>query len=126
MTLLQRIGYYLGGFSVGLIILAFFFNGKHASCSYSPQSRVLKNISTKKVVYNDAVALAITNNTIDSTTIAQILKNGSINFSDSETRKKPCAIYTIEERKDQKYYVLSVENCDHVATVLNISIKNPQ
>ena len=48
MTLLQRIGYYLGGFSIGLIILAFFLNGKKVSCDYGPEARVLKNINTKK------------------------------------------------------------------------------
>ena len=58
MTLLQRVGYYLGGFSMGLIILAFFLNGKHVSCSYGPEARVLKDISTKKVVYNDAVTIS--------------------------------------------------------------------
>ncbi len=123
MTLLQRVGYYLGGFSMGLIILAFFLNGKHVSCSYGPEARVLKDISTKKVVYNEAVTKAISNHTIDSTTIAQILANGSISFSDSQARKKPCGIYVIEGTNDQKNIVLSVENCDSIATVLNITKK---
>ena len=50
MTLIQRIGYYLGGFSIGLVILAFFLNGKKTSCSYGPDSRVLKNINSKKLI----------------------------------------------------------------------------
>ncbi|WP_338358945.1 hypothetical protein [Yeosuana marina] len=123
MTLLQRVGYYLGGFSMGLIILAFFLNGKHVSCSYGPEARVLKDISTKKVVYNEAVTEAISNQTIDSITIAQILANGSISFSDSQARKKPCGIYAIEGTNDQKNIVLSVENCDSIATVLKITMK---
>jgi hypothetical protein len=123
MTLLQRVGYYLGGFSMGIIILAFFLSGKHASCSYGPEARVLKDISTKKVVYNDAVKLAVSENEIDSTSIAQILEGGSISFSDSQARKKPCGIYAIEGNKDDKKVVLMVENCDSIATILNISIK---
>ncbi len=39
MKLIQRIGYYLGGFSIGLVILAFFLNGKKTSCSYGPDAR---------------------------------------------------------------------------------------
>ncbi len=47
MRLLHRIGYYLGGFSIGLIILAFFLSGKKTTCAYFPEARVLKNINTK-------------------------------------------------------------------------------
>lgn len=123
MTLLQRVGYYLGGFSMGIIVLAFFLSGKHASCSYGPEARVLKDISTKKVVYNEAVKSALLENSIDSTIVKQILKTGSISFSDSQARKKPCGIYAIEGNKDKKEVVLMVENCDTIATILDISIK---
>ena len=61
MRLIQRLGYYLGGFSLGLIILAFFLSGKKTSCAYGPNARVLKNINTKKLVYSDLVKDAINN-----------------------------------------------------------------
>ena len=123
MKLIHRIGYYFSGFSVGLIILVFFFNGKHVSCSYGPEARVLKDISTKKMVYNDAAKTAISENHIDSTTIAQILKKGNINFSDSQARKKPCGVYAIEGKMSEKEIILTVENCDSIATILNIPVK---
>ena len=74
MTLIQRIGYYLGGFSIGLIVLAFFLNGKKASCSYGPEARVLKNINTKKIIFSDYVDSQIDNRVIDSAEIRTILK----------------------------------------------------
>ena len=55
MKLIHRIGYYLGGFSIGLIFLAFILSGKKASCSYGLDARVLKNISTKQLVYSQNV-----------------------------------------------------------------------
>ncbi|WP_100611555.1 DUF4258 domain-containing protein [Confluentibacter lentus] len=123
MTLLQRIGYYLGGFSIGLIILAFFLNGKKVSCSYGPDARVLKNINSKKIVYSDAIQVFMNEHKLDTSMISHVLKKGDINFSKSDPRQKPCAIYSIEGDFNEKDILLSVENCDSIATLLNLSIK---
>ena len=123
MTLLQRFGYYLGGFSIGLVILAFFLNGKKVSCSYGPDARVLKNIKSKKMIYSNEAQFFMTKHKIDTSSVDLILKKGDINFSESDAHKKPCAIYNIEHKFDEKEFVLSVENCDSIATLLNLSIK---
>lgn len=121
MKLIQRIGYYLGGFSMGLIILAFFLNGKKVSCDYSPQARVLKNINTKEIVYSEAINNALLEKEIDSLTIVYLLKRGDVNFSKSEPRQEPCGVYTIEGTYNEKDLLLTVENCELTATILNIS-----
>ena len=123
MKLIQRIGYYLGGFSLGLVILAFFFNGKKTSCSYGPEARVLKNINSKKIIFSEAVNTQIANKTIDSIEIKTILKKGDINFSESDTRKKPCGTYSIEGETNEKEIVLSIENCDSIVTITNLKIE---
>lgn len=123
MTLLQRFGYYLGGFSIGLIILAFFLNGKKVSCSYGPDARVIKNINSKTIVYSDSIQLFMNKHQIDTSVIHHILKKGDINFSASNTNKKPCGIYSIENDYNEKEFVLSVQNCDSIATLLNLLIK---
>ena len=123
MKLIQRIGYYLGGFSIGLIILAFFLNGKKTSCSYGPDARVLKNINSKKIIYSNTVATYLSNKIIDSSEIQTVLKKGDINFSESNTRQKPCGIYNIEGDFNEKEIVLTVENCDSIATILELKIK---
>ena len=64
--------------------------------------------------------LDIINNEIDSLEIRNILIQGDINFSKSETRKEPCAIYAIEGELDKKELVLLVENCDSIATIQEI------
>jgi len=121
MTLLQRIGYYLGGFSIGLIILAFFLNGKKVSCDYGPEARVLKNINTKKIVFSEAIITDLSAKKIDSTTISYLLKKGDVDFSKSTPREKPCGIYTIEGEYKDKEMLMTVQNCDSIATILNIS-----
>ena len=121
MTLLQRIGYYLGGFSIGLIILAFFLNGKKVSCDYGPEARVLKNINTKKIVFSEAILTDLSTKKIDSTTISYLLKKGDVNFSKSTPREKPCGIYAIEGEYKDIEMLMTVQNCDSIATILNVS-----
>lgn len=122
MKLIQRIGYYLGGFSIGLVILAFFLNGKKTSCSYGPEARVVKNINAKKIIYSNLVESLIDNKTIDSGAIRHVLKKGDINFSKSNTRQEPCGVYTIEGLDNDNDVTLTVENCDSIATILNIVV----
>ncbi|WP_341214659.1 hypothetical protein [uncultured Wocania sp.] len=116
MKLIQRIGYYLGGFSLGLIILAFFLNGKKVSCDYGPDARVLKNINSKTIKYSNDIV-------IDTIAIQYILKEGDINFSESNTRQKPCGVYIIEGDYNKKEITLTVENCDSIATITNFKIE---
>ncbi|MGA1227327.1 MAG: hypothetical protein ACO3VF_08880 [Tamlana sp.] len=123
MKLIQRIGYYLGGFSIGLIILTFFLSGKKTSCSYGPEARVLKNINSKKIIYSKKIDSLIHNKTIDSATITMVLKKGDVNFSKSNTRQKPCGIYVIEGLENDNDITLRVENCDSITTILNISVE---
>lgn len=120
MQLIQRIGYYLGGFSLGLIILAFFLNGKKTSCAYGPEARVIKNINTKTLFYSDTINLLISENKVDSATIKNALLKGDVDFSMSNTRQKPCGVYTIESYIEDEEVILTVENCDSIATLQNI------
>ena len=124
MTLIQRIGYYLGGFSIGLVILAFFLNGKKTSCSYGPDSRVLKNINSKALIYSQDISSLLDNKTIDSASINYILKKGDINFSKSKPRQEPCSVYAVEGIHNDNEVTLTVENCDSIATVLNLITHN--
>ena len=123
MKLIQRIGYYLGGFSLGLIILAFFLNGKKTSCAYGPEARVLKNINTKTLVYSDNMKSLLNEKSIDSLAINKALKIGDVNFSESDTRQEPCGVYAIDSYINDIEIILTVENCDSIATLQNIKWK---
>jgi hypothetical protein len=118
MSLIQRIGYYLGGFSIGLIILTFFLNGKKTSCAYGPEARVLKSITTKPFTLSPNVS-----NQIDSITFKTILRRGNVNFSRSDTRREPCGVYIIESELKEKPIDLTVENCDSLITIKNLVFK---
>ncbi len=115
MKLIQRIGYYLGGFSFGLIILAFFLNGKKVSCSYGPDARVLKNIRQKQLIYPSGLS--------DSLLVNYILKKGDVNFSESDVHQKPCGVYVVEGEYENKDIQLTIENCDSIATIKAVNYK---
>jgi hypothetical protein len=120
VKLLHRIGYYLGGFSIGLVVLAFFLNGKKVSCDYGPEARVLKNINSKKLEILPEFKEAFLNKNIDSTEINTALKFGNILFSESDTRKKPCGVYYIENTSEDAKMDLKVENCENIATIIDV------
>ena len=124
MSLLKRFGYYFGGFAIGLVILAFFLNGKKASCDYGPDARVLKNIRTKTLEYSAEATAFMRLKGIDTTKINYILYKGDINFSDSDTRHKPCGIYVVEGYYKDQEIILTIENCDSIATITNFRIEN--
>ena len=124
MDLLKRFGYYFGGFAIGLVLLAFFLNGKKASCDYSPDARVIKNIRLKPLTYSESSTEETRRLQLDSAKIELLIKKADINFSKSEARKKPCAIYVLESSLDKNDYLLTIENCNAKATLLKAELED--
>nr|WP_321226066.1 hypothetical protein [uncultured Psychroserpens sp.] len=123
MKLLHRIGYYLGGFSIGLVLLAFFLGGKKTSCSYGPNARTIKNISIKERFYSEDTQLAMQNYSLDTLKVSELIKTSSVNFSESDTKADSCKVYLLENEFEDKDIELWVKNCDSSATIQSIIIK---
>lgn len=115
MKFIHRLGYYLGGFSIGLILLAFFLSGKKVSCDYGPEARVKKNIQSKPLKYSEIIQSQIGSGSIDSLDISTVLQQGDIVFSESEPRKEPCGVYKIKFEEKE----IMVENCDSLVSILS-------
>lgn len=124
MKFIHRLGYYLGGFSIGLILLMFFLNGKDASCDYGPNARTIKNISSKPISYSDKASVFITEQNLDSTTIVNLVKFGSVDFSESKSKIDSCRVYLIENSYKEREIELKIKNCDSIATLLQIDYIN--
>jgi hypothetical protein len=52
MKFKHRLGFFLGGFSIGLVFLAFFLKQKKTKFAYGPNDRVLKNINDKPIQFS--------------------------------------------------------------------------
>lgn len=120
MKLIHRIGYYLGGFSIGLIVLAFFLSGKKTSCDYGPNARTIKNILIKQQSYSDETIASMAHYSIDTLMVSNLIKTGNVNFSESETRTEGCKTYLIENTFEDQDLELRVKNCDSNATILSL------
>lgn len=115
MQFLHRLGYYLGGFSVGLVLLFFLFNGKRTQCHYGPQARVLNDLS-KKEWDTDADVKKV----LDSSSIQQILKGAKVDFSASETKRDSCNIYQLIYEQETTIS-LRIKNCKSQVVVLEVT-----
>lgn len=124
MKFIHRLGYYLGGFAIGLIFLAFFLSGKRTSCAYGPEARVLKNINGKKHFYSPEALSIMASYDLDSNTVAQVLKSGDVDFKLSDTKRDSCKTYAIKEKLDERLIMVTVANCDSIANIINIDIMN--
>lgn len=123
MKLIHRIGYYMGGFAIGLVILAFFLSGKKTTCDYSPDARVLKNIRIKKRVYSEAALETMNLQKIDTAEITRILNTGDVDFSRSNTDLDSCKVYIVTGKTSEENLELMFENCDSVATLQKITLE---
>ena len=120
MKFKHRVGFFLGGFSIGLVFLAFFLKQKKTKFAYGPSARVLKSVSDKPILFSNDVRSTIKAFQIDTLAIYEVLINGNVNFSESNTRLDSCKRYTIQN-DDLK---LKVENCDKTAVVISIKSVN--
>lgn len=124
MKFVQRLGYYLGGFAIGIILLMFFLNGKKASCDYGPNARTVKNISSKTISYSKKAQLFMNNNGIDTTVVKNLIKYGDVDFTNSNTELDSCKIYHIDNVYKERQIQLSIENCFSISKILDMSYIN--
>ncbi|QIE58337.1 hypothetical protein G5B37_01790 [Rasiella rasia] len=123
MKLIQRVAYYGAGFVVGLIILFFFLGGKKTSCDYGFDSRTLKNIRTKEMVFTEASEKSMQMLQIDTTAINYILKKGDVDFSETDRSLDSCKIYLVHGTAQEKEIEIRIKNCDTKAHVLAVEGK---
>jgi len=122
MELKYRFMYYGFGFTMGIILLLFFLNGKKASCNFFPNERVLNMLNKKHHEYSNDVLELIIQQKVDSSSIVDILQNGDVDFSKSITRQEPCRYYWIDGYIDNKKAAIYVQNCDSLVTIQQLHL----
>lgn len=120
MKFIHRLGYYLSGFVVGIIMLMFFLGGKKTSCDWGLDARVLKNIRIKERIVTDDALKFFQKQQIDTSAISYILKTGDVNFRESDIEAKPCKTYQVEGKVKEQKLGLIFENCDSTAVLKRV------
>ncbi len=119
MKLAYRLAYFSGGFIIGILILFFILSGKKTSCAYGLDARTLKNIRLKERAFSEKTLEVLRTNNLDTAAISQLLAEGDVVFSESNTKLDSCRIYVVKGIASEKKLKLKIENCDSLATVLD-------
>ncbi len=123
MTFKQRLPFFLGGLTIGIIIVIFVFGKKNSSFDYGPNARVLKTLRVKERIFSeDALKILNTSSEIDTVIISQILKNGNVDLMNKIKLDSCLYQYNIKGKKELKNITLTVINCDSSAIIKSISI----
>jgi|TARA_B110000003_G_scaffold259735_1_gene279979 hypothetical protein len=113
----------MGGFLIGVFILFFIWDKKNTKFPYLPDARVLNDINNKNVHYSMKLHSAFAKNILTASEVQDILENGSVNFSRSNTKLDSCKIYVIEKVFDKKNYLISLKNCTKEVKVFDYSFE---
>ncbi len=117
MSLKKRIAFFAMGLLIGIVFVKLIFGKKDVTFDYLPNDRVLKTLRTKQRVFSDNAYQFFYNQNIDTSVVESFLKEGDVNFSQSQQRQKPCNFYQIEKDIENKSYAIFVRNCDTLVTV---------
>jgi len=117
MKLINRVGFYIGGFSIGLIFLAFILKGKKTKFSYWPNDRIINDINKKKIIFSRRSIDKLLSFDLDSSEFNIILKDGKVIGRYKKSNLDNCKTYTIKSKK----LIFEVENCTTTAILKNIS-----
>ena len=123
MKLSNRLIYFMGGFLIGICILIFIWDKKNTKFPYMPDARVINDVNSKNVHYSNKLHTAFAKNIITESQVQDILKNGNVNFSKSNTKLDSCKIYVIEKILSTKNYSISLENCTNEVRVFDYSFE---
>ncbi len=125
MNFMKRLGYYMGGFSIGLVFLIFFLTGKRAQCNWFPEDRVIADITRKNSVrFSPEIRELLKQRKLDTLSVQLILKYGDVDFSKSNTDTIPCNQYYINGRQELAKTALIVSNCDRFVRVEKMVIED--
>ena len=119
MKFLYRLAFYLGGFSVGLIFLAFILNGKKTSCNYTPNARVIDNLLQKEILI--PAEIISSRPKLTSHKIKKMIRRGKVNFSKSNTKKDSCNLYYIDLEGSVTSF-LEVTNCKKALILISFNV----
>lgn len=115
---IKRLGWYLVGFSIGLLFLAFFLKKKSGDggfeICYFPNCRVLKDLRSKPISYSNQLEGHFAQ---DSVLWRSFFKEGNIDFKKSDTKTTPCKTYYIGNGADQQ---ITVKNCPEKVVVTSL------
>ena len=115
---MRKLKFFFIGLVPGLLLVFFILNKKGASCSgYLPNSRVIAETLSKKMVYSPAFSQEMEVEKIDEKFLKDsIIKNATVDFDRSQAQKKPCQEYVLLYPEKNPQYEVHFQKCKDEAT----------
>jgi len=103
MTKGQRIRLFSVGFVIGCVLVYFIlFRGGTDRTYWLPGNRVKEQVDKSTFTFSEHAKCIMACKQITEEEVRDILKNGDVNFSESDTRGVPCPSYAIEGTSHNK------------------------
>lgn len=122
MTFWRRFRLYLIGFGLGLVLVFVFF-GSRDLMSWTPEGRVLLAIDSSEQIFSERALCQMKCLGIEKSNFVKIQEEANVNFTDSDTRKKPCPIYHLKSFFREKEYQFIWKVCENDEEVELLSIR---
>ncbi len=123
MNFWRRFRTYLVGVGLGLLLTYVFF-GDRDFHSWTPEGRVLLAIDSSEVSFSDKAKCQLLCLDISKDSLLKIQDDAMVDFSESETHKDPCPVYTIKHVINNGMLKLEWEVCENEEKVELISISS--
>ena len=121
MKFSYRLMLYFFGFLMGCGFLFFVLNKKNTRCSYLPNDRVLKNISSKPFYYSDEASKKLAQSWIDTIDVKNTMLFGDVDFDRSNKKIGSGKLYVIIGKTTTNQPIeIIVENYEEKAVLQDI------
>lgn len=121
MTFWRRLRIYLVGVGLGLLIVYVFFKDRDLS-GWTPQGRVLTAIDSSAVSISERALCQLHCLGIEGEDWREVHALAEVNFSESNTQKKPCPVYRLNSYYREQKYLLVWEVCEKEEKVELLSV----
>lgn len=121
----RRFLFYGFGLALGLVITRYIAKQKGADFTYLPEGRVIKDLKTKKLVYDTKMNCYFEHANFSEAAFETLWTTAELEvvFSESEPRKEPYGWYQLYADYNDKTFGFVVENQDSIMQVLNFKEK---
>lgn len=120
MNFTKRLQLYLLGVGIGIFIVYFFFKDRKLD-AWLPEGRVLEQIERSRVTADPLASCQLNCLNLPLKIIQQNILEGDVHFDESDTRKEPCPVYSIDiPAENMSPFKIWIEVCRDHAKLLSI------
>tara|TARA_B110000046_G_scaffold25332_1_gene24744 strand:- start:4920 stop:5312 length:393 start_codon:yes stop_codon:yes gene_type:complete len=121
MTFWRRFRTYLIGVGLGLLIVYIIFGDRELN-TWTPEKRIMTTIDSSAVSISVRAECQLKYLGLEDKKWVEIQQGSDINFSESNTQKKPCPTYRLEYKSDKGEYTMIWEVCENEERVEMLSV----